>query len=169
MLCVYICEAIHEGLGLPLRPLTHGDRGLYRVLRQGEKMAQPKARYSENAGKVGRRCGDCKFFIELDEKCFITDGKIVADGVCKYFTSWEKDREPLPGDLVWEHVKKTGEKLTWKEGYVLLKGDEGYQCRDCKFYLYLGGCLIIKGKFKADMSCRYIVKPGEGVRLEETV
>jgi len=154
---------------MPVRPLTRGDRGLSRVLRQRRKIPQPEARYSENAGRPGGRCGDCKFFIELDKKCFVTDGKIVEDGVCEYFTSWETSREPLPGDLVWEDVKKTGKKLTWREGYVILKGDEGYQCRDCKFYLYWGACMIVKGKFKPEMTCRYILKPGEGTRLEETI
>ncbi len=150
-----------------VQELSGGDAALWTVLDGRAKLAKADAKYSGTGGTTGHSCADCKFFIELDTKCFITEGNIVSQGVCSHFTSWEKQREPFPGDVAWEYVKKTSQKLNWKEGYVILKGDEGYQCQDCKFYLHWGACMLIKGKFKPEMSCRYILKPGEGIRLEE--
>lgn len=40
----------------------------------------------------------------------------------------------LPGDVVWEFVKKTGKKLNYAEGHVISKGAEGFRCKDCKIH-----------------------------------
>ena len=68
----------------------------------------------------------------------------------------------LPGDIVWNFIKKTGRKLKYEEGYVIENGADGFQCKDCKFYLYSGNCLLIKGKFRPEMSCGFIVRIGNG-------
>lgn len=71
----------------------------------------------------------------------------------------------LPGDIVWEYVKQTGSKLGYEEGYVIEEGAEGFQCKDCKYYLYSHDCLIIRGKFRPEMSCGFIVKVGNGTEM----
>ena len=47
----------------------------------------------------------------------------------------------LPGDIAWDFIKKTGKKLRYEEGSVIPKGAEGFQCKDCKYYMYSGSCL----------------------------
>jgi hypothetical protein len=72
----------------------------------------------------------------------------------------------LPGDIVWDFIKKTGRKLEYEEGHVIGKGAEGYQCRDCKYYMYSDRCLLIKGTtFIPEMSCAFVVKIGNGTEV----
>jgi len=40
----------------------------------------------------------------------------------------------LPGDIVWDFIKKTGE-LDYDEGYVIDEGADGFQCKDCKYHM----------------------------------
>src|SRR6266542_4259147 len=68
-----------------------------------------------------------------------------------------KEEGMLPGDIVWNFIKKMGRKLKYEEGYVIEKGADGFQCKECKFYMYSGNCLLIRGKFRPDMSCGFIV------------
>jgi hypothetical protein len=35
----------------------------------------------------------------------------------------------LPGDIVWDFIKKIGKKLEYKEGYVIPKGAEGFNVK----------------------------------------
>ena len=80
----------------------------------------------------------------------------------------------LPGDIVWEFVKKTGRKMAYEEGHVIDKGAENFQCKDCKYYTYYGKCLLIRGytmdnkdesRFTPEMSCGFIVKIGNGTEV----
>ena len=71
----------------------------------------------------------------------------------------------LPGDIVWDFIKKTGKKLDYEDGHVLTKGAEGFQCKDCKYYMFSGRCLLIKGKFTPEMSCAFVVKIGNGTEV----
>lgn len=48
---------------------------------------------------------------------------------------------------------------------VIDKGADGFQCKDCKYYLYYKKCLLINGDFLPEMSCGYIVKIGNGTEL----
>jgi hypothetical protein len=94
-------------------------------------------------------------------------------GISKYFSP--KGEGMLPGDIVWESVKRTGKKLTCEEGHVIDKGAENFQCRDCKYYMYYGNCLLIRGytmdnnrsesRFTPEMSCGFIVKIGQGTEI----
>jgi hypothetical protein len=43
----------------------------------------------------------------------------------------------LPGDIVWDFIKKIGKKLKYEEGYVIPKGAEGFQCKDCNIICIL--------------------------------
>ena len=91
-------------------------------------------------------------------------GKIDNEkGISMYFSP--KGKGMLPGDLVWIYIKDTGKKLNFKEGHVIDKGASGFQCKDCKYYLYSGNCLLVKGKFKPSMSCGFIVKIGNGTEV----
>ena len=71
----------------------------------------------------------------------------------------------LPGDIVWDFIKKTGRKLESEEGYVISKGEEGFQFQDCKYYMYSEKCLLIKGTFRLEISCAFIVKIGHGTEI----
>jgi hypothetical protein len=106
--------------------------------------------------------------------CHIVEGNVDNEyGISKYFSP--KGEGMLPGDIVWEFVKRTGKKLTYEEGHVIDKGAENFQCRDCKYYMYYGNCLLIRGytmdnkrsesRFTPEMSCGFIVKIGQGTEL----
>ena len=56
-------------------------------------------------------------------------------------------------------------KLSHEEGYVIDKGAEGFQCRDCKYYMYSHKCLLIRAEFSPEMSCGFIVKIGNGTEI----
>jgi hypothetical protein len=135
-----------------------GDHALEQVLARHQRFSGDEAGYRV-PGPADAQCEGCKFFIELDEACFVTAGKIVSTGGCRHFTAY--DQPPLPGDLAWAHVQRAGHKLSRLEGFVIRQGDAGWQCKDCKFYIDQA-CLIIEGPFKPEMSCRYIIKVGEG-------
>jgi hypothetical protein len=97
-------------------------------------------------------------------KCHIVKGKINNEkGVSKFFSS--KGEGMLPGDIVWMYVKEAGRKLKYKEGHIINKGATGFQCKDCKYYLYSRNCLLIEGKFKPEMSCGFFVKVGHGTEV----
>jgi hypothetical protein len=71
----------------------------------------------------------------------------------------------LPGDIVWEFIKKKAGKLTYEEGHAIDKGAESFQCKDCKFYMYNGNCLLVNANFTPEMSCGFIVKIGNGTEV----
>ena len=49
---------------------------------------------------------------------------------------------------------------------LLGKGAEGFQCKDCKYYMYTNRCLLIKGKdFMPEMSCAFVVKIDNGTEV----
>jgi hypothetical protein len=90
-----------------------------------------------------------KFNLGDEKRCHIVEGKIANNGISKFFSP--KGDGMLPGDIVWDFIKKTGRKLDFEEGYVIDKGAEGLQCKDCKYYMYSEKCLLIKGTFRPDM------------------
>jgi hypothetical protein len=93
-----------------------------------------------------------------EKKCHIVEGEINDYGISKFFSP--KGDGMLPGDIVWDFIKNTGRKLDYNEGYVIDEGAKEYQCKDCKYYMYYGNCLLIKGDFTPEMSCGFIVKIG---------
>ena len=108
-------------------------------------------------------CIKCKFNLGDEKKCYIVEGEINDYGISKFFSP--KDDGMLPGDIVWDFIKKTGRKLDYNEGYVIDEGAKEYQCKDCKYYMYYGNCLLIKGDFTPEMSCGFIVKIGNGTEV----
>lgn len=139
------------------------DAALLQVLGTGRKFSKTDAHYLES-GSAAQSCVKCKFNLGDEEKCHVVHGKVDNErGVSKFFSP--KGAGMLPGDTVWRHVKKTGAKLDWDEGYVIKEGAKGFQCRDCKFYLYSGRCLIVKGVFKPEMSCGFVVKIDHGTEI----
>ena len=148
------------------------DAALYSVLTSKKKMTKEKAGYKEqekNEDKETisnynntRECIKCKFNLPDEKKCHIVEGEINNDyGVSNFFSP--KGDGMLPGDIVWDFIKKTGRKLEYEDGHVIGKGAEGYQCKDCKYYMYSDRCLLIKGTtFMPEMSCAFVVKTGNG-------
>jgi glucan-binding YG repeat protein len=151
------------------------DAALFRYLETGKKISKEEANYrkQEEEGKISQdsqkqqqqSCVKCKFNLPDEKKCHIVDGEIDNEyGISKFFSP--KGDGMLPGDMVWDFIKKkTGKKLEYEEGYVIPKGAEGFQCKDCKYYMYSGSCLLIKGNFTPEMSCAFIVKIGSGTEV----
>ena len=140
------------------------DAALFRHLSSGKKISKSEANYREqtdNSEDSQQSCVKCKFNLPDEKKCHIVEGEIDSEyGISKFFSP--KDDGMLPGDIVWDFIKKTGKKLGYEEGYVIPKGAEGFQCKDCKYYMYSHSCLLIKGTFEPEMSCGFIVKIGNG-------
>jgi hypothetical protein len=79
-------------------------------------------------------CVKCKVNLPDEKMCHIVEGKVNNyHGVSKYFSP--KCEGMLPGDIVWEFIKKKAEKLTYEEGHAIDKGAESFQCKDCNFYV----------------------------------
>jgi hypothetical protein len=142
------------------------DAALFRRLVTGKKMTREEASYriQDKIPPEGQSCVKCKFNLPAEKKCHIVEGEIdIERGISKFFSP--KGSGMLPGDIVWDFVKKTGKKLRYEEGHVIEKGAEGFQCKDCKYYMYSGGCLLIKGNFEPEMSCAFVVKIGNGTEV----
>ena len=149
------------------KDIAQQDVALYRVLRSRKKITKDEAGYREKEKKDELRdnnkevCVKCKFNLHDEKKCHVVEGEINNDyGVSKFFSP--RGDGMLPGDIVWDFIKKTGRKMEYEEGYVIGKGAEGYQCKDCKYYMHSNRCLLIKGNFMPEMSCAFVVKLGNG-------
>jgi hypothetical protein len=142
------------------------DKALLQVLEKGKKISKQDADYHESANKTitNKRCAKCKFNLGDEKKCHVVEGEINNQyGISKFFSP--KGVGMLPGDIVWDYIKRTGKKLQYESGDVIDKGADGFQCKDCKYYLYYKKCLLINGDFLPEMSCGYIVKIGNGTDL----
>jgi len=147
------------------RDLSPPDAAFLQVLRNKKKISKDEANYVEN-GQQSRdeSCIKCKFNLGDEGKCHVVEGQINnKKGISKFFSP--KGDGMLPGDIVWMYVKESGKKLKYEEGYVIEEGAPGFQCRDCKYYMYSGHCLFIEGNFKPEMSCGFIVKVGHGIEI----
>jgi hypothetical protein len=140
------------------------DAVLYSALISGKKLSKREANYREEYNedtKNSQSCVKCKFNLADEKMCHVVEGEVNNDlGISNYFSP--KNDGMLPGDIVWEFIKKTGRKLKYEEGHVIEKGAEGFQCKDCKYYLYSHSCLLINGSFEPEMSCGFVVKIGNG-------
>jgi hypothetical protein len=147
--------------------IANQDVALYLRLVTGKKLSKEEANYrkqEKSSSQGDQSCIKCKFNLPAEKKCHILEGEIDNDhGISKFFSS--KGVGMLPGDIVWDFIKKTGKKLDYEDGHVLRNGAEGFQCKDCKFYMFSGRCLLIKGKFRPEMSCAFVVKIGNGTEV----
>ena len=154
------------------------DAALYNVLNSKKKMTKQEAGYREQQPKNEKEtnnkyssknnnqaCIKCKFNLPDEKNCHIVGGQINNEyGISKFFSP--KGDGMLPGDIVWDFIKKTGRKLEYEEGHVIGKGAEGFQCKDCKYYMHASRCLLIKGTaFMPEMSCAFVVKTNNGTEV----
>jgi hypothetical protein len=152
------------------------DAALYNVLNSKKKMTKQEAGYREQDGRKANNSSDnnnynkhacikCKFNLPDEKNCHIVEGEINNQyGISNFFSP--KGDGMLPGDIVWDFIKKTGRKLEYEEGHVIGKGGEGFQCKDCKYYMYANRCLLIKGAaFMPEMSCAFVVKIDNGTEV----
>ena len=143
------------------REMSVADAFFLQVIYEKRKISKNEAGYSTNEPRQRQSCVKCKFNLGDEGKCEVDKGKINNEkGVSKFFSP--KGEGMLPGDIVWMYVKEASRKLKYKEGHIINKGAAGFQCKDCKYYLYSRKCLLIEGKFKPEMSCGFIVKVGHG-------
>jgi len=139
------------------------DAALLKVL-YDKKISKDEADYTENEESHNQSCIKCKFNLGDEGNCQVVEGQINNEkGISKFFSP--KGNGMLPGDIVWLYVKQAGKKLKFEEGYVIKEGASGFQCRDCKYYMYSRNCLLIEGKFEPEMSCGFIVKIGHGTEI----
>src|ERR687884_490904 len=99
------------------------DAALFRYLRTRKKLSKEEANYREEQEQQydiktnndgGLACIKCKFNLPDEKMCHIVEGEVNNErGVSKYFSP--KDQGMLPGDIVWEFVKKTGRKMAYEE------------------------------------------------------
>ena len=146
------------------------DAALFRYLGTRKKLSKEEASYTEQQqsnvalNNGGHACVKCKFNLPDEKMCHIIEGNVNNEhGISKYFSP--KGEGMLPGDIVWEFIKKKERKLTYEEGHAIDKGAESFQCKDCKYYMYNGNCLLIKANFTPEMSCGFIVKIGNGTEV----
>jgi hypothetical protein len=146
------------------RDMSPPDVAFLQVLRRKKKIPKNNAHYKTSKRRSRQSCVKCKFNLGDEGRCHVVGGKIDNElGISKYFSP--KGDGMLPGDIVWMYVKQVGRKLKRQEGHVIRLGATGFRCKDCKYYLYSGHCLIIEGPFKPKMSCGYIVKVGHGTKV----
>jgi hypothetical protein len=150
------------------------DAALYNVLNSKKRMTKSEAGYREqekneketkNNNNNNKVCIKCKFNLPDEKNCHIVDGEINNDyGISNFFSP--KGDGMLPGDIVWDFIKKTGRKLEYEYGHVIGKGAQGFQCKDCKYYMYSNRCLLINGTaFMPEMSCAFVVKIDNGTEI----
>ncbi|MFL6338367.1 MAG: hypothetical protein ACJ718_04535 [Nitrososphaeraceae archaeon] len=150
------------------------DAALYNVLNSKKRMTKSEAGYREqekneketkNNNNNNKVCIKCKFNLPDEKNCHIVEGEINNDyGISNFFSP--KGDGMLPGDIVWDFIKKTGRKLDYEEGHVIGKGAQGFQCKDCKYYMYSNRCLLINGTaFMPEMSCAFVVKIDNGIEV----
>lgn len=157
-------SAVAKSTGLQDRDdALPADHVLYRVLSSGKKVSKKTAGYHLQ-DQARDSCVKCKFNLGDERRCHVVGGQIDNErGISKFFSP--KGAGMLPGDVVWELVKDTGKKLACEEGHVISEGAKGFQCKDCKYYLYSRNCLIVEGRFRPKMSCGYIVRLGSGTSV----
>ncbi|MFL6372916.1 MAG: hypothetical protein ACJ71K_10595 [Nitrososphaeraceae archaeon] len=150
------------------------DAALYNVLNSKKRMTKSEAGYREqekneketkNNNNNNKVCIKCKFNLPDEKNCHIVEGEINNDyGISNFFSP--KGDGMLPGDIVWDFIKKTGRKLEYEYGHVIGKGAQGFQCKDCKYYMYSNRCLLINGTaFMPEMSCAFVVKIDNGTEI----
>src|ERR1051325_1097320 len=85
------------------------DAALYNVLNSKKKMTKQDAGYREqdiNYNNYNRACIKCKFNLPDEKNCHIVEGEINNEyGISKFFSP--KGDGMLPGDIVWDFIKKT--------------------------------------------------------------
>jgi hypothetical protein len=127
----------------------------------GKKISKNEANYriQEELSQEGQSCVKCKFNPPAEKKCHIIEGR----GLSEFFSP--KGDGMLPGDIVWDFIKKGEKKLDYEEGHVISRGAKGFQCKDCKYYMYSGSCQLIKGNLAQEMSCAFVVRIGNGTEV----
>jgi hypothetical protein len=150
--------------------MQDGDQLLYNYLRTGKRITKEDASYGElkkdcdSQRDSKQACGSCKFNLPAERICHIVEGNIDNEnGISKYFSP--RGHGMLPGDIVWDYIKKGGKKLDFQNGHVINEAAEGFKCKNCKFYMYSHNCLLIQGTLEPEMSCGFIVKNGNGIEV----
>jgi hypothetical protein len=106
--------------------LSIQNASLLGVLSLKKKISKSEANYTErkrhgDISKTEYKCSKCKFNLGDENRCHVVEGEINNDlGISNFFSP--KGSGMLPGDIVWDLIKKTGRKLDYDEGYVI---DEG--------------------------------------------
>ncbi|TVP41914.1 hypothetical protein [Candidatus Nitrosocosmicus arcticus] len=152
--------------------MQSADQMLVNFLLTGKKISKVEAGYKERRREQGgidqtqqqTSCDKCKFNLPAEKLCHIVEGEVNnEEGISKYFSP--RGHGMLPGDILWHYVNQKGEKLNYEKGRVIDEAAEGFQCKDCKYYLDSHECSLLKGKLEPEMSCAFIVKIGNGIKL----
>jgi hypothetical protein len=93
------------------------DEALFRRLVTGKKMTKEEASYRilDEIPPDDQSCDKCKFNLPAEKKCHIVEGEIdIERGISKFFSP--KGSGMLPGDIVWDFVKKIVKNFVTKKG-----------------------------------------------------
>jgi hypothetical protein len=92
------------------------DAALFGVLSSKRKISKSEADYREqesSSPETDWKCTVCKFNLGDEKRCHIVEGEIANKGTSKFLSP--KGDGMLPGDIVWDFIKKTGRKLDYEE------------------------------------------------------
>ena len=107
--------------------------------------------------KQQESCDKCKFNLPAEKLCHIVEGRVNnEEGIPIYFSP--RGYGMLPRDILWHYVNQRGEKLDYEKGRVINEATEGFQYKDCRYYLNTHACLLLKGMLEPEMSCAFIIK-----------
>ena len=84
------------------------DAVLFGVLSSKRKISKSEADYREqesSSPETDCKCAVCKFNLGDEKKWHIVEGEIANNGLSKFFSP--KGDGMLPGDIVWDFIKKT--------------------------------------------------------------
>jgi hypothetical protein len=152
--------------------IKNADLFLINFLSTGKKISKIDANYTERLADQNRAkrtkeqmsCDKCKFNLPAEKLCHIVEGYVNNEnGISRFFSP--RGYGMLPGDILWHYVNKSGKKLDYEKGLVIHEAAEGFQCKDCKYYLNSHTCRLLKGRLEPEMSCAFIVKTGNGIKL----
>ena len=112
----------------------------YQAPRERFPKSEADCREQESSSpETDRKCAECKFNLGDEKKCQIVEGEIANNGLSKFFSPKGDGMVP-PRRFCMGFIKKTGRELDYEEGYVINKGAEGFQCKECKYYIYSEKC-----------------------------
>ncbi|WP_458718669.1 hypothetical protein [Candidatus Nitrosocosmicus sp. R] len=145
---------------------------LVNFLSTGQKISKIDANYIEqrreqsgsNRANEQMSCDKCKFNLPAEKLCHIVEGSMNnEERISKFFSP--RGHGMLPGDILWYYVTQRGEKLDYEKGRVINEATEGFQRKDCEYYLNSYARLLLKGRLEPEMSYALIVKIGNGIKL----
>jgi len=146
------------------------DAALFRHLETGKKISKEEANYRKQEEIISQdgshqSCIKCKFNLPDEKLCHIEEGKIDNEyGVSKFFSP--KGDGMLPGDVLWDFIKKTGKNWNIKKDMQYQKVLRDFSAKTANITCILAAVSIRGSNFTPEMSCAFVVKIGNGTEIQ---